>query len=202
MSAKALEIAVVNGKGGTGKTTCSCLLGLALEQMGYRPVFKDIDPQHTLTKWLNEFGRSDLLNPPDKPSSKTVVINDTPPRLEILANTLAQVDRIILVCRPGPGDLHASQDTVSQRIAGKGLSHKARILFNSVEEGTRVAKFLDPTASEIKLARLPGYIRKRACISTLAFGGWDGLTKETKEEVQQVARMILEYQITQPRIQI
>jgi chromosome partitioning protein len=45
-------IAVVNQKGGTGKTTTSVCLGAALAEAGRRVLLIDLDPQYSTTTWL------------------------------------------------------------------------------------------------------------------------------------------------------
>ena len=45
-------IAVVNQKGGTGKTTTTVCLGAALAGMGKRVLLIDLDPQYSTTTWL------------------------------------------------------------------------------------------------------------------------------------------------------
>ncbi len=46
-------IAVVNQKGGTGKTTTSVSLGATLAERGRRVLLLDLDPQHSATAWLS-----------------------------------------------------------------------------------------------------------------------------------------------------
>ncbi len=45
-------IAVVNQKGGTGKTTTAVNLGAALAETGKRVLLVDLDPQYSTTSWL------------------------------------------------------------------------------------------------------------------------------------------------------
>ena len=45
-------IAVINPKGGVGKTTITLNLGLFLSTYSNNIVFVDLDPQHSLTDWL------------------------------------------------------------------------------------------------------------------------------------------------------
>lgn len=45
-------IAVVNQKGGTGKTTTTVSLGATLAELGRRVLLVDLDPQYSTTTWL------------------------------------------------------------------------------------------------------------------------------------------------------
>jgi chromosome partitioning protein len=55
-------IAVVNQKGGSGKTTTAVNAGAALAEAGSRVLVVDLDPQASATAWLGaEAGQQDLL---------------------------------------------------------------------------------------------------------------------------------------------
>ena len=49
-------LAVVNHKGGTGKTTTAVSLAAALGELGYRVLMVDLDPQASATRWLGPDG--------------------------------------------------------------------------------------------------------------------------------------------------
>ena len=46
-------IAVVNSKGGTGKTTLAAALAVRAAKEGKRVAMVDLDPQHSLAEWFN-----------------------------------------------------------------------------------------------------------------------------------------------------
>jgi len=53
-------IAVVNSKGGTGKTTLAAALAVRAAKEGKRVAMVDLDPQHSLAEWFNmRLGASD-----------------------------------------------------------------------------------------------------------------------------------------------
>src|SRR5262245_1308211 len=65
-------IAIVNQKGGTGKTTTAVSLGATLAEKGKRVLLVDLDPQYSTTTWLatHNVGRGifDLFAEPEKTS--------------------------------------------------------------------------------------------------------------------------------------
>ena len=46
------RIAIINQKGGAGKTTTTVSLGAALAERGQRVLVVDLDPQYSATTWL------------------------------------------------------------------------------------------------------------------------------------------------------
>ncbi len=65
------RIAIINQKGGVGKTTTAANLGAALATLGRRVVLIDLDPQANLSLHL------DVPVPPREPSTYTVLLGDT-----------------------------------------------------------------------------------------------------------------------------
>ena len=102
------KITICNGKGGSGKTTATILLGLALVEAGHKAKVLDIDPQNTASRWI-----TDGALPLDSEDASATVLIDTPPRLDNpdLRKSIRDSDIIIVVSSPSPADLFTSQDT-------------------------------------------------------------------------------------------
>lgn len=70
-------IAIVNQKGGTGKTTTTVSLGAALAERGRRVLLIDLDPQHSTTTWLavEDVGKGvfDLFAEPERTETQSLV---------------------------------------------------------------------------------------------------------------------------------
>jgi chromosome partitioning protein len=142
-------ITLVNGKGGSGKTSVSILLAAALAEAGHEAAVLDTDPQQTATRWLTETNEVPLAL--DGRSYGALFI-DTPPRLDSkrLAASIHRADLVVLVTSPSPADLYTSRDTVAL-LEQEDVKQRARVLFNQVQTGTILARELDEMAERIGL---------------------------------------------------
>ena len=177
-----MKIALLSGKGGSGKTTVSILLYLAFTQAGHSVKITDLDPQRTITRWL------DLMEIEQAPAGQaSVEILDCPPRLDIatVREAIHEADKIILPARPGPADLWTTQDTVAY-LKDQKATKKGKILWNCVRPGTLLSRDLENTAA-LGLACLPATLSLRESYQHIFLRGWPALDASAREEAAQVA---------------
>jgi chromosome partitioning protein len=181
------RITICNGKGGSGKTTTTILLGLALNEAGHQTCVIDTDPQKTAERWVVD----GTLPLNDFKNAATLLI-DTPPRLDDknLHQNIKDSDILIVVSSPSPADLFTSQDTAAL-INKLGALNKTRLLFNQVQDGTILSRGLDETAERIGLRSLKNVLTRRQCYQHAVLLGWNGLPIKAKEEVLKVALEIV-----------
>jgi chromosome partitioning protein len=155
-------IAVLNQKGGVGKTTLSCNLAAAAHLSGQRSIVLDMDPQGTALDWYAArqpgspleglaVAKVDTVLDRNKLTALTcgydVAILDGPARLgELTRSAAIAADLVVIPMQPGYFDMWASDKTLSvlddaDRIrAHLGFPPVARrFVLNFVKTGTRIA---------------------------------------------------------------
>lgn len=177
------KITICNGKGGSGKTTATILLGLALVEAGHKTKVLDIDPQNTASRWI-----ADGALPLGSDDSSATMLIDTPPRLDSpnLKESIMESDIVIVVSSPSPADLFTSQNT-ALLIGELKATDKTRLLFNQVQEGTILSRGLEDTARRIGLQPLNSVLTRRQCYQHAVLLGWNALPPKAKEEVFKIA---------------
>jgi chromosome partitioning protein len=135
-------VAVVNEKGGAGKSTLSINLAAALARQGRKVVIVDADPQGTARDW-REATPEDMDMPPvvalDRPelllsSLKTlsgdVLIIDTPAKAERMsANVIRVADVALIPVQPSAADVWASAATVKLIQSKRDVGGKIEAAF-------------------------------------------------------------------------
>ncbi len=162
-------VAVINQKGGVGKTTVAIQLAGAMTRAGLSTLLVDADPQSTATRWIQ-------AAPEESPSrikavslagargklhqevrkfidDFDIVIVDCPPNAESLAwqSVLTIADLALIPVRPDPGDLLSTMEfveTASRVAATSNPSLVMRFVASNIRNGTALAKTLRVSLEE------------------------------------------------------
>jgi chromosome partitioning protein len=180
-----VTITLCNGKGGSGKTTLTILLGAAMAEAGHRVAVLDTDPQKTATRWIEEIGGLTLF---EDGQSYTALLVDTPPRLDCkeFTDAVCRADVTIVVSSPSPADLYTSRDTVKV-LEQLGVKGRAHLLFNQVQAGTILSRDLEEMAERIGLPTLKNRMQRRQVYQHAVVAGWPSLGPEARAEVLRIA---------------
>jgi len=140
-------IAVLNQKGGSGKTTIATNLARALQKRNRRVAIVDADPQGTSSEWAARqdgtppvFASKEPTIHKDVPAlegSFDMVVIDGAPRLEAMATSAIKAAELVLIpVQPSAADIWAAEDIVDlirvrQEVTG-GLPRAAFVVSRQV----------------------------------------------------------------------
>lgn len=170
-------IAVLNQKGGSGKTTIATNLARAYLEMGHSVLLIDSDKQGSSRDWqaVDENNPVPLLvlDQPtiDRDIKKVVgnydyiIIDGSPQATEIAVSTIKASDFILIPMQPSPYDLWASSNLINLvkqgMIANPRL--KAGIVLTRLVKNTRIGAEVLGVIHDFELPVLDTTIGQRTC---------------------------------------
>ena len=170
-----MKLCFVNGKGGTGKSSVCYLTGLALAQAGKSVGIRDLDPQKSITGWIDQ-ERDGITE------SGEIELIDTRPAIDDRAVTgaIESADVIVVPVSPSPADLGTARATVDVIREHKRKDAAAVLVINRARSHTT---FTDNARDVLGVLDLPiaaAEIPERQCIQRAVLGGWRELDADTK----------------------
>lgn len=203
-------IAVLNQKGGSGKTTIATHLARALQLAGRDVLLVDSDPQGSARDWAAV--RDDQPVPVvgiDRPTidrdlknvtkKEFVVIDGAPQAADLAVSAIKAADFILIPVQPSPYDIWATSDLVDlvkQRIEVTDGKLQVAFVVSRAIKGTRIGDEITGALEGYGLPILTARVTQRVSYPTTAATGTTVLDTEPQGDAAAEIRALLE-EITQ-----
>jgi len=202
-------LAVVNQKGGVGKTTVAVNLAGALVKEGHGVLMLDCDPQGSATQWhsLSETPEFEVRHHPRQLVAgrlkKTLgghdcVIIDAPPATgAITRSILTLADWALMPVSPSPLDIWSSNETVAQiqKARKKRPGLKVSLLVCRKITGTRLARQVREALVTFGLPVMPVELSQRVAYLEAMLNGRTVTTHAPRSvaarEIKHLCRQVL-----------
>ena len=202
-------IAVINQKGGTGKTTLALNLAAGLARRGSTHLI-DADPQRSITQWVGMGGGNSGLpavaqlggNPAAiltrLARSHRYVVVDCPPTVQgdAVAAIMRMAHLVLIPVLPSPIDLWASVDmaVAVNEARQQNPDLRACLVLNQLESRNALSRDMREAVAEFDVPVLVAAMQRRAAYRTAAVEGQSvyGVGKRGQQAVSDIEAIIEE----------
>ena len=202
-------IAVINQKGGTGKTTLALNLAAGLARRAATHLV-DADPQGSISQWVamaaTHTGLPPVAQPGDDPFATIAqlacthryVVVDCPPAIQgdLVAAVMRSVQVILIPVLPSPIDLWASVGMAAALGEARRLNPglRAGLVLNQLETRNALSRAMREALAEFDIPILRASMQRRAAYRSAAVEGTSiyGLGKRAQAAVADMEAIIEE----------
>ena len=179
-------IAVVNQKGGTGKTTLALNLAAGLARRAPTAVI-DADPQRSISQWIamgadandlpavTQIGTAPAAAIASLKQNHRYVVVDCPPAVQgpVMEAVMASADLVLIPVLPSPLDLWASVEMAALvgQARQKNRALQAYLVLNQVEARNALSRVMQQAVAEFDVPLLQAGIQRRAAYRSAAVEG-------------------------------
>ena len=204
-------IAILNPKGGCGKTTISTNIARSIQELGYSVLLVDSDPQGSARDWhaAKEENTLPLISLDRANNLKTLsgiasaydfTIIDGAAKLEdIIGAAIKCADLVLIPIQPSPYDLWAASDLVDVIRTRQEITEghpKAAFVISRAIQGTKLGKEILDALNEYDLHAFDSIITQRQVYPQTAADGesvFESKNREAIKEINSLATELLNY---------
>ena len=198
-------IAVLNQKGGAGKTTIATNLAHALQLEGHKVILVDSDPQGSARDWnaasdgalIKVIGMDrstlakDIMAVVD--NHDFIIIDGAPQIADLAIAAIKCADMILIPVQPSPYDIWACEDLVEIIKARQEITDgkpKAAFIISRVIKNTQLGKEIREALEGYNLPVFKNFTTQRVVYAKSAATGLTVLSSESKEDAANEIRAI------------
>ena len=179
-------IAVINQKGGTGKTTLALNLAAGLARRAPTAVV-DADPQCSISQWIamggegkdlpavTQIGAAPAAAIARLKQNHRYVVVDCPPAVQgpVIDAVMAVADLVLIPVLPSPLDLWASVEMAARvsQARRNNRALQAYLVLNQVETRNALSRVMQQAVAEFDVPLLQASIQRRAAYRSAAVEG-------------------------------
>lgn len=182
-------IALINSKGGAGKSTLVCALALHwAEKEKKRVGILDMDTRHLISEGFVLHIKHPNISLHEEGETYDIVLIDTAGAIEkeVLDQVVENSDLILIPFDLSPADVPAVLDTLALFDAPK----KTRLMLNRIHVTDPEWKDRDTTMKAIPAKSLKSVIRYKASYKQALLKGWKGLHWTSRNELRNLAEEV------------
>ena len=198
-------VAVLNQKGGAGKTTIATNLAHALQMDGHKVLLVDSDPQGSARDWnaasdgaiVKVVGMDRATLAKDIQSvvdnHDFIIIDGAPQIADLAIAAIKCADMVLIPVQPSPYDIWACEDLVEIIKARQEITNgkpKAAFIISRVIKNTQLGKEIREALEGYGLPVFKNFTTQRVVYAKSAATGSTVLSNDTKEDASNEIRAI------------